>query len=271
VSKRTAFLSGAMVAVVVMLGAWLAAQVWFAPAPSAGAPVVNAQQTGNNPSNPASLPQQQQPTPIQNVLSVSGLGRSSATPDIARLTVGVEAVGPNVGQVVGDVNSKQSAIIAKLKALGVADKDIQTTSYNVNIDRSKPPLPGAPDSGPLTYHASNTAQITVRKLDQLSAILQAAVDAGANNIYGVSMSLSDSSALANDARAKAIADARSKADALAKAAGVKLGRIISISEGPVGAFPPTVFADSRAVPAAAPIEPGELQVQVQVNVVFAIE
>src|SRR5437667_27280 len=110
------------------------------------------------------------------------------------------------------------------------------------------PRAGAPDSGPLTYHASNTAQITVRKLDQLSAVLQAAVDAGANNIYGVSMSLSDSSALANDARAKAIADARSKADALAKAAGVKLGRIISISEGPVGAFPPTVFADSRSVP-----------------------
>ena len=269
-SKRTAFLSGGLVAMVVMLGAWLAAQVWFAPAPSTGAPVVNAQQSGNNPSNSASLPQQQA-TPVQNVVIVSGLGHSSATPDIARLTVGVEALGPNVGQVVGDVNGKQSAIIAKLKSLGVADKDIQTTSYNVSIDRSKPQAPGAPDSGPLTYHASNTAQITVRKLDQLSAILQAAVDAGANNIYGVSMSLSDTSALANDARAKAIADARNKADSLAKAAGVKLGRIISISEGSVGAFPPNVFADSRAVPAAAPIEPGELQVQVQVNVVFAIE
>jgi len=191
-------------------------------------------------------------------------------PDIARMTVGVESAGSNVGQVVADVNAKQSAIIAKLKSLGVSDKDIQTTSFNVSLDNSKPQAPGSPNTGPITYRVNNTAQITIRKIDQLSAILQAAVDAGANNIYGISMSLSDPSPLASDARTKAVADARTKAEALAKAAGVKLGRIVSISEFTGSAFPPAVFADSRAN-AQGPIETGELQVQVQVNVVFAIE
>ncbi len=269
-SKRFVFLSGALVAVVVMLGAWLAAQVGLGQPSNVNAPVVSAQQTGNNPVNTSAFPQQQPPASTQNIISVSGIGRSSATPDIARMTIGVEAVGANVGQVVNDVNTKQTAIIAKLKSLGVADKDIQTTSFNVNIDRSKPPTSGNPNDGPITYRANNTAQITIRKIDQLSAILQAAVDAGANNIFGISMSLSDTSALANDARGKAIADARSKADALAKAAGVKLGRIVSISEFTGGVVPPNVFADSRAS-AQGPIETGELQVQVQVNVVFAIE
>ncbi|MCA1552820.1 MAG: SIMPL domain-containing protein [Chloroflexi bacterium] len=268
-SRRSAFLAGGLAALVVVLGAWLASQILFAQPPSANVPIVGAQ-SANGTTGIFGAPQQQTtPNTPLNVLTVSGIGRSNAAPDIARLTVGAEAVGANVGTVMGEVNTKQAAIIAKLKALGVADKDIQTTNFNVSIDRSKPPTSGVPD-GPLTYRASNNAQITVRKLDQLSAILQAAVDAGANNVYGIQMSLADTTSIANEARTKAVADAKSKADALAKAAGLKLGRIISISELNGGVVPGPVFRDS-AVLSAAPIESGELQVNVQVQVVFALE
>lgn len=254
-SRRRTFLSGALVALIALIGLALVAQVYFNQPADFRPAVVSAQQ-------PTAVPAQ------NSTISVNGTGRASATPDIARMTIGVESVGPNVSKAVSDVNTKQAAIIAKLKALGVADKDIQTTNFNVSIER-KPPTPGGTTEGPLTYHAMNTAMVTIRKIDQVAAIVDAAVQAGANNIYGVNFSVADPSPMMSEARNKAVADAKSKAEALAKGAGVKLGRIVSISETPCG-FPQPVFADSRAL-GAAPIEAGELQVTAQVQVVFAIE
>ncbi len=272
-SKRTLFLSGSIIAIVTLVAAVLSSQVLFNQPSELRSPVVNAQPNANNPAinpagNPANPQQQVTPSPASSTLSVSGSGRAFATPDIARMTIGVEAMAPTVGKAVGDVNAKQAAIIAKLKSLGIADKDIQTTSFNVSIDRSKPPTPGS--ETPTNYHASNTAQVTIRKTDQLSTVLEAAVNAGANNIFGVQLSLSDPSPMMSDARSKAVADAKAKADALAKLAGVKLGRIINISEGFIGGVPQPFFAEARVV-AAGPFETGELQVTVTVNVVFAIE
>lgn len=271
-SKRIMFLSGALVAIVVLIGLVLGSQLYLGQPSQLRASIANAQPSDHNSVGALLTSPQQQATatPAQSgTISVSGIGRATAAPDIARMTIGVESVGPNVGTVVSDVNTKQAAIIAKLKALGVAEKDIQTTAFNVSIDRSKPPTSGSPE-GPLTYHAVNTAQITIRKTEQLSAILEAAVQAGANNIYGVNLSLADSTPLQSEARSKAVADAKAKAEALAKAAGLKLGRAVSISEGAVPGFPQPVFAaDARS--AGGAFETGELQVNVQVQVVFASE
>ncbi len=265
-SKRIIFFAGVVVALIAMV---LIGQL-LNPQTNLRASVANAQPTDHNPiSGPAPTQQQITSSPVTGTISVNGVGRASATPDIARLTLGVESVGPNVGKVVSDVNTKQAAIIAKLKALGVAEKDIQTTNFTVSIDRSKPPTPGSSE-GPLTYHAANTAQITIRKTDQLAAILDAAVEAGTNNIYGVNLSLSDPAPMMSEARGKAVADAKAKADALAKAAGVKVGHIVSISEFNAGGIGQPVFADARASAGGA-FETGELQVSVQVQVVFAIE
>lgn len=255
-SKRMLFLSGGLVAVVALLGLALVAQIYFNQPTSLRASVANAQQ-------------QATPTPAQSgTISVNGTGHASATPDLARMSIGVESVGADVSKVVGDVNTKQATIIAKLKALGVTDNDIQTTNFNVSIER-KPPTPGSATEGPVTYRATNNAQVTIRKTDQIAALIEAAVQAGANNIYGINFSVADPAPMMSEARSKAITDARTKAEALAKAAGVKLGRIISISETPFG-FPQPVFADARAG-GAAPIEAGELQVTAQVQVIFAIE
>lgn len=267
-SRRIIFLSGGLVAIIAVVGAMLVSQLWFNQPTNIQTSAVNAQPMANAPSFGANGANPQVvPTVPPSTVSVQGVGRATAAPDIARITIGVESTGPNVGKAVTEVNTKQKAIIAKLLALGVAEKDIQTTNFSVNIDRSKP-LPSGAD-GPVAYHVNNTAQITVRKPDQLAAVIDAAVSAGANNIYGVNLSLSDSTTVMGEARAKAVADARAKAEALAKAAGVKLGRVISISEGFVGG-PQPVFGDARAQ-SAGPIETGELQVSAQVQIVFAIE
>ena len=269
-SKRAIFLSGGLVAVVAFIGLALVAQVYFGQLTYWRATAANAQTSHTNPVGGLFTTQQQAtPAPTQSgTISVNGTGHASATPDMARLTIGVEAVGADVGKVVSDVNTKQTAIIAKVKALGVADKDIQTTNFNVSIER-KPPTPGSTSEGPVTYRAINNAQVTIRKTEQIAGIIEAVVQAGANNIYGVNFSVADPAPMMSEARSKAVADARTKAEALAQAAGVKLGRIVSISETPFG-FPQPVFADARAG-GAAPIETGELQVTTQVQVVFAIE
>lgn len=259
-SKRTIFLSGGIVGMAALAIALLAAQIMGGSPLSVGAPVAGAQ-----PSQGALL--QAASTPAATI-SVSGVGRASAAPDIARLTVGVESLQPTAAKAVDEVNTKQAAIIAKLKALGIADKDIQTTNFSVSIDRGTQPRPGA--DAPVNYRASNVATVVVRKLDQLGAVIDAATGAGANTIYGVNLSLADNSALMTDARGKAVADARTKAEALAKAAGIKLGRIISISE--FGAATPVpVFAAADARSAGSAIETGELTVTAQISVVFAIE
>ena len=207
-------------------------------------------------------------TPAPSTVSVQGVGQASAAPDIAHVTVGVQSVGPDVGKAIAEVNSKQGAIIDKLKALGIADKDIQTVNFSVNIDRSKPSTPGTPD-GPVTYNVVNTANVTIRKIDQIAAVIDAAVSEGANNIYGINLGIADTTPLANDARTKAVADARSRAEALAKAAGMKVGRIISITEGFAAVPQPVFAADARG--SASPIQTGELTVSVQVQVVFALD
>jgi uncharacterized protein YggE len=207
-------------------------------------------------------------TPAPGTVSVQGVGQTSAAPDIAHLIVGVESIGPDVGKAISDVNTKQAAIVDKLKGLGIAEKDIQTVNFSVNVDRSKPGQPGTND-GPVIYNVVNTANFTIRKIDQIAAVIDAAVSAGANNIYGVNLGISDSTQLANDARTKAVADAKQRADTLAKAAGMKLGRVISISEGFAAVPQPIFAADARASSSA--IQTGQLQVTAQVQVVYALE
>jgi len=260
-SKRTIFLSGAIVAMAALAVALLGAQIISSAPGPLRAPVADAR-----PPSGSILQAPQSTAPA--TISVSGIGRASAAPDMARLTVGVESLQATASKAVGEVNTKQAAIIARLKALGVADKDIQTSNFSVSVDRGNQPRPGT--EGPVNYRASNTASVIVRKLDSLGAIIDAVTEAGANTIYGVSLGLTDNTAMAAEARHKAVADARAKAEALAKAAGVKLGRLVSISEAGA-ASPAPVFAAAEARTAGSAIEAGELTVSAQVSVVFAIE
>jgi hypothetical protein len=162
-------------------------------------------------------------------------------------------------------------VIAKLKSLGIADNDIQTVSYNVNPITQQPNQNATPAI--TGYHVGNQLQVTIRKIDDLGKILDAAVAAGANNIYGVSFGVANPRPYQEQARTAAVQDAQTKAGQLAKAASLQLGMVLSLSE---------VAVTPRAVPRAAieafglgggavPVQTGELEIVVDVTARFAFK
>jgi uncharacterized protein YggE len=207
---------------------------------------------------------------VNGGITVVGVGTAAGTPDVAHVSVGIETSAASVQQAVDDNRGKMSALLDTLKGLGVPDKDIQTNNYSVYTQQA-PVAPGASDNGALTYHVTNQVEVTVRDVSKLGDILDKAVASGANNIYGVNFSVNDTSKLEADARAKAIADAKARAASLAQLAGVQLGDVVSISEVIGGNGP--VYAPMAAGMGGGgtPIQPGELNVNMSVQVTFAIK
>jgi uncharacterized protein YggE len=208
-----------------------------------------------------------------NGISVSGMGKVSVKPDIAVSSIGIEVTGSSLADATSQANTQMSAVIAKIKSMGVADKDIQTTNYNVQPITDQP-KPGS-GTGKITgYRINNQVNVTVRKIDDLGKILDAAVGAGANSIYGVSFSVDDPTPYQQQARAAAVKDAQDKASQLAKAGGLTLGKIVWINEGT--SIQPPVFraaATSFGLGGGAnvPVETGEMDVSISVDVRFAVQ
>jgi uncharacterized protein YggE len=133
-------------------------------------------------------------------------------------------------------------------------------------------LPPKPRPAGYVYNASNTLHVTVRDLSKLGDVLSRAVEAGANRAWGISLEIDDDALLVEKARAAAVADARAQAAALAKQAGVTLGKVISIADaGAGGPTPPMAGRFAVMEMNRVPTETGQLAVQRQVQVVFAIE
>lgn len=206
-------------------------------------------------------------------ITVVGVGKAAGTPDVAHVTIGVETADESVQQAVDDNEATMTKILDAIRSLGIADKDIRTSSYNVFAERQPQRLPEMEGSeGPVVYRVTNTVAVTVRDLQKIGDVLDQAVAAGANNIYGISFSVDDPSGLEAEARADAVADARARAESLAELTDVSVGDVLSISEVIGGASP---IIERYAVPVAysagAPIEPGELEVQMNVQVTYAIK
>lgn len=206
-------------------------------------------------------------------IRASGEGKVRVKPNIAMANIGVEITAVTLAEATSQANSKMNAVIEKVKRLGVAEKDIQTISYDVDpITKPTPTREGAPPA--ITgYRVSNQLRVTVRKIDDVGKILDAAVAAGANTISGFSFSVDDPKPYQEQARAAAVKNAQEKAAQLAKAAGIQLGKVLLISEG-MGPVRPFVrgaeFALAESA-AAVPVEVGELEITVQVEVRFAIQ
>jgi len=209
-------------------------------------------------------------------ITVVGTGKASGAPDVAHFTVGVEALGPSLQEVVDDNKTKMAALLAALKAQGIAEKDIRTTNYNVYVESPQPPQPmvegGKAGTGPVTYHVNNQVDVTVRDVAKLGDLLDKAVLAGANNVYGVSFSVDDPTKLQGLARANAIADAKARAQDLAGLTGVTLGDVISVSEV-IGSTGPLFAAGgvARDMAASVPVQTGELEISMNVQVTYAIK
>ncbi len=165
-----------------------------------------------------------------------------------------------------------SSVLDKLKSLGVADKDIQTVDYSVTPIQNQPRPDSNAQPAITGYRVSNQVRVTIRKIEDVGKILDQSITAGANRVYGVSFSVDDTSTFQQQARAAAIKDAQDKAGQLAKNAGLQLGPVLSISEGSSGPRPMFATADSFSLAqAAVPVETGELQIVVSVQMRFGIK
>jgi uncharacterized protein YggE len=212
------------------------------------------------------------PDPTANAISVIGIGRANVPPDIAVLMLGVESLAPTLAEATADAARRMSAVLARIKASGVADADISTASYSVD-PRLAPPDPARRDEPPriVGYHVSNVAQVKVRKIPDAGPILDAAVTAGANTVRGIRFTLADPSAAQAEARKNAVADALAKTRQLAAAANVKLGDILSIRETGAAGPPPTPVRAMAMRAEATPIEPGQLEIVVMIELRQAIQ
>jgi uncharacterized protein len=205
-----------------------------------------------------------------DVIVVSGTGKLSAAPDTAQLTLGVVSQAATLAEATGDAARRMGAVLARVKSFGVADADITTVVYSVE-PRMAPMDPARRDEPPriVGYQVTNIAQVTVRKLADAGPILDAAVGAGANSVRGIRFTLADPDKAQSQARAQAVADALAKTRQLASAAGVRLGPVLSIRETTISQPIPMRAMSVRAD--ATPIEPGQLDVVVSVELRQAIQ
>jgi uncharacterized protein YggE len=207
-------------------------------------------------------------------ISVNGHGSVDVTPDTAQVTIGVDVTLPTLEEAEAESTSQANAIIEAVKAGGVADEDVQTSNYSVYVVRNYDENGNPAEI--MGYQISNQVNVTIRDIDTVGDILSAAIDAGANNIWGISFYVDDTTAAASEARVLAVEDARRKAEELAAAADLSLGRIVAIAEGSQGAILPPMYqraggGEMAMDAAAAPIEPGSTEVTVDVQIVFEIE
>lgn len=196
-------------------------------------------------------------------VSVVGEGRAASTPDVATLQLGVETTDATLTTAQADNSRRNTALRARLRELGVEARDMQTFGYNVGQDHGP--------EGPIGYRVSNMIRITVRALDRVGTLLDAAIEAGANRVHHVGFGSLDAAEAQQQAREAAMADARTKAAHYAALAGTRLGAVLAIAEG--GATPPTfarAAAPMRAMMSATPIDPGENTITVAIHVTYAI-
>jgi uncharacterized protein YggE len=202
-------------------------------------------------------------------LTMSGRGEVRAAPDMVMLLSGVTSQAPNAAEAVSANNAQMQSVFAALKKLGVADKDMQTANFNVS-----PEMTGGANNQPVRitgYRVNNEVRVTLNDVGKLGAALDALVAAGANQMNGIEFSVKNDAPLLAEARGDAVADARTKAEAYAKAAGVSLGPILSVSENDNEGPRPIFRAAPMALAAkAVPVAAGEESVSASVSIVWEI-
>jgi uncharacterized protein YggE len=201
-------------------------------------------------------------------IRVVGTATIRTSPDIATTQIGVQTFSKEVEPAIAENNEKSEAVQEALRQQGVEEKDMRTVSFNVFPQRD---YQNNRPNEIIGFQVDNMISVVLRDLTSVGKTLQAAITAGANNISGVAFTLADPEPFRNEARTKAIEDARQRASSMAEAAGVELGKVISIAElsqpGPIIA---RAAYDEAAFKNEVPIQPGELELTVSVEMAFAI-
>jgi uncharacterized protein len=206
-----------------------------------------------------------------NTITVVGIGTARGEPDLARVEVGVEVFNANVSEAFAEANTTLENIVNALTELGIAEEDINTSNLSVYNSPRYNPTSGAEERG---YTVSNTVRVTVRDVSQIEAVIDAAIGAGATQLYGLSFDIEDRSELEGEARTSAIEDARARAEQYASLIGATLGDVIVVAEGNTGGFQPFFGFDAAQAEGrgggGAFVQPGQSEVQLQVQVTYSI-
>ena len=204
-------------------------------------------------------------------LTMNGVGSAQIAPDMAEITLGVITEAKDAAKAHGDNAAQAARVQAAVKALGVAERDIQTTHYDFS------PIYDVKDNGRSVttgYTVTNAIVVKVRNLANVGKVIDAALANGANRVDSLEFSASDPSAAKDAALADAARDARSKADAVARALGVRIVRILNVyadAQSPAPRnFMPMMMA-KEAYDAGTPISAGELSFEASVNISYVIE
>lgn len=247
---KTAIALGAALSILALVGAW---NLWTHSGSTAGLPA----------------------------LGVSGEGRVTAAPDVAEINFSVITQGVDAQAISKENNSRVDAVIAYLKSQGVEEKDVKTTSYSLYPQydyewcRIAEPYPTKGCTPKISgYQISHSVEATVRDISRIPAVVSGLTDKKVNNISNVSYTFSEEAKarLTAEARGKAVKDAKEKAKNIAQTAGVRLGKIVSISES--SSFQPVPYGGIYAMGdrggGGAPIEPGTQDIVLNVSLSFRV-
>jgi uncharacterized protein len=202
-------------------------------------------------------------------ISVTGEATVSVAPDLAQIDGGVTSDAKTARAASEANNAAMGKVLLALKGAGIDEKDYQTSRLSLQPQFATPSKV-TERAGLVSFRASNRVTVRIRDVTKVANVIDVLVGAGANEIGGINFTVTQASKHLDEAREKAIADARRKAEIYAKAAGVTLGEPISISEE--GA-PSPVFRGKMAAPmaAGAPVAQGEEVLSVTVSVTWAIK
>lgn len=206
---------------------------------------------------------------LPRTISVTGNGSATSPPDMATINTGVVTQGKNAADAMKANNEIMAKLMAALKAQKIPAKDIQTSDFSVSPQYSRDDR-GRTQQEIVGYRVSNQVRVVIRNLPELGTVLDTLVSTGSNRVSGISFGITDSDGILNEARNNAIADARSKAKLYAQALGIKVGKVVSVSESSVIAPRPQFFARAAMADSAVPIASGEQELTATIDVVFAI-
>jgi uncharacterized protein YggE len=211
--------------------------------------------------------------PDARTITVTGEGSVVVKPDVAKISVSVVSEGKVINKVIDDNTDKMNAITKKLKELGMSSDDITTSGYYLYPQYNYPEREAPTISG---YRLEQTLALTIRNLELVDDVIDTATNLGANNIYGLTFTLDDDTAVMNEAREKAFDAAKEKAQQMASAAGVRLGDVYTFNEG-FGPQPIPIYAKSEMAygigggGATPDIQTGTQEYTVTVNITYEIE
>lgn len=207
------------------------------------------------------------PAFAEALVTVTGEATVEAAPDMATISLGVTTEGQTAAEAMTANSKALQAVVERLKAAGIEDRDLQTSNLSLNPNwvgydsGSTPKIAG--------YVASNMLNVRVRALDGLGSVLDASIADGANTLNGISFELAQPRPALDEARKAAVADARARAALLIEAAGGTLGKIVSITENSGYGSPMPMFK-SDAAAAPVPVAAGQIGLSASVTISFEI-